>query len=111
MMHKADEHNSLTALSVEKIIDLIRAVRNELVSELLRDEVLNKYYQDKFNKPLSAVKREFFKRDLHDLLHSQVDLVHYAKLITFIKETGTASLARENSQYFYDDIDRVISRY
>ncbi len=110
-MHKADSNASATSLSVEKIIDLIRTVRNELITDFLKDDILNNYYQTKFNKTLSAVKREFFKRDLHELLQSPVDLVHYSKLITYIRETGTAALARENAQFFYDDLDRVISRY
>ncbi|HEY0655505.1 MAG TPA: hypothetical protein VGD65_20360 [Chryseosolibacter sp.] len=110
-MQKADANNSATALSVEKIIDLIRSVRNDLVKDFLNDDVLNKYYEEKFGKPLSTVKKEFFRRDLRELLIAPVDLVHYAKLITHIRETGTASLARKNSEFFYSDIDRVISRY
>jgi hypothetical protein len=110
-MQKADLSNSAAALSVEKIIDLIRSVRNDLVKDFLNDELLNKYYQEKFGKPLSSVKREFFKRDLRELLIAPVDLVHYAKLITHIKETGTASLASKNSEFFYNDLDRVLSKY
>jgi hypothetical protein len=106
-----ESKDSDVKLSIEKIIDLIRSVRNGLIKDLLKDEVLNAYYQQKFNKPLSAVKREFFKRDLRELLLSPVDLVHYAKFITHIKETGTASIAHKNSDFFYSDIDRVISRY
>jgi hypothetical protein len=110
-MQKTDSKDSVTPLSVEKIIDLIRSVRNDLVKDFLKDEVLNEFYQAKFNKPLSTVKREFFKRDLRELLIAPVDLVHYAKLINYIKETGTSSLVQKNSEYFYNDIDRVISKY
>lgn len=110
-MQKADLNNSATALSVEKIIDLIRSVRNDLIKDFLTDEVLNTYYEEKFGKALSSVKREFFKRDLRELLIAPVDLVHYAKLINHIKETGTASLVEKNSDFFYNDLDRVISRY
>lgn len=110
-MQNADLSNSAAALSVEKIIDLIRSVRNDLVKDFLNDDLLNKYYHEKFGKPLSSVKREFFKRDLRELLIAPVDLVHYSKLITHIKETGTASLASKNSEFFYNDLDRVLSRY
>lgn len=110
-MQKADADNSATALSVEKIIDLIRSVRNDLIKDFLNDTVLTSYYEEKFRKPLSAVKKEFFKRDFRELLIAPVDLVHYAKLITHIRETGTASLAHKNSDFFYSDIDRVISKY
>lgn len=98
-------------LSVEKIIDIVRTVRNELVKDFLEDAVLDRYYETKFHKPVSNIKREFFKRDLRELLIAPVDLVHYAKLINSIRETGTISLAHTNSQFFYDDIHRVISKY
>jgi hypothetical protein len=110
-MQDLESKDSAVALSVEKIIDLIRTVRNDLAKDFLIDDVLNKYYEEKYGKPLSAVKREFFKRDLRELLISPVDLVHYSKLITQIKETGTASITRTNSNFFYRDIERVISRY
>jgi hypothetical protein len=109
-MQKTDSNDSVTSLSIEKIIDLIRTARNEVVKDFLKDEILNEYYQGKFGKPLSIVKREFFKRDLRELLIAPVDLVHYAKLITHIKETGAASLAHSNSEFFYNDIDKVISK-
>jgi hypothetical protein len=110
-MHIHESKDSEAKLSIEKIIDLIRSVRNDLIKDLLNDHVLDDYYQQKFGKPLSTVKREFFKRDLRELLITPVDLVHYSKFITHIKETGTASLARKNSEFFYSDVDRVISKY
>lgn len=109
-MQQTDSKDSVS-LSVEKIIDLVRNVRNELVKDFLKGEILETYYLSKFKKPLSAVKREFFKRDFHELLIQPVDLVHYSKLINQIKETGTASLTAQHSELFYDEIDRVISRY
>jgi hypothetical protein len=110
-MQLHESKDSEVKLSVEKIIDLIRSVRNDLIKDLLTDEGLNAYYQQKFGKPLSTVKREFFKRDLRELLLSPVDLVHYSKFITHIKETGTASITGKNSDFFYSDVDRILSRY
>lgn len=110
-MQNSDSNDSAVTLSIDKIIDLVRTVRNELIKDFLNDDHLNQYYQIKVGKPLSAVKREFFKRDLRELLIAPVDLVHYARLINYIKETGTISLARKNSEFFYDDIDRVIRKY
>lgn len=69
------------------------------------------YFRDHFNKELSNVKREFLKRDLKELLIAPVDLVHYSKLITYVKETGTFSLVERNLEFFYADVQRLIIRY
>ena len=111
-MSKTDsKKDSVIFSSVEKIIDLIRTVRNDLIKDFLNDELLNSHYEKQFNKPLSGVKREFLKRDLKELLIAPVDLVHYAGLINQIKETGTASLSLKNSTFFYSDVDRIVAKY
>jgi hypothetical protein len=110
-MSLISKSDSLTGLSVEKIIELIRSIRNDLVKEFLNDEFLNNYFQEQYNKPLSKIKREFLKRDLRELLDTPVDLVHYAGLINHIRETGTVFLAERNSDYFYDELKVVIRKY
>src|SRR4051812_17358359 len=106
-MNKTDSGQDSVTLSVEKIIDLIRSVRNDLIKAFLTDQMLNDYFQSKYKKPLSDIKREFCKRDLKELLITPVDLVHYAGLINYIKETGTASFTEKNEQYFYSDLEKI----
>ncbi len=99
------------SLSVEKIIDLIRIVRNDLIKDFLNDDFLTSYYENKYDKTLSSVKREFLKRDLKELQMSSVDLVHYARLINHVKETGTFSLLAKNSDFFYWELECILEKY
>jgi hypothetical protein len=110
-MEENNPVNETTSLSVERIIDLIRTVRNDLIKDFLNDDFLNKYYTQLHSKILSNVKREFLKRDLKELLISPVDLVHYSKLINQIRETGTASLAHKNADLFYREIETILNKY
>jgi hypothetical protein len=59
---------------------------------------------------LTNVKKEFLKRDLKELLIAPVDLAHYAKLITQLRETNSVLLA-EKSSIFYEELDRILSKY
>jgi hypothetical protein len=110
-MNKVDPLKDSLTLSVEKIIDLIRSVRNELIKEFLNDDQLSSYYKKQFDKDLSNVKREFLKRDLRELLIAPVDLVHYAGLINQIRETSTASITEKNHELFYLELDLIIKKY
>jgi hypothetical protein len=110
-MNKIEPEKDSISLSVEKIIDLIRSLRNELIKEFLKDESLLEYYHKHFKKKLSIVKKEFIKRELRELLISPVDLVHYAGLINHIKETSSASIGEKDSEYFYSDLKRIIAKY
>lgn len=98
-------------LSVEQIVDLIRNNRNDLVKSLLNDDKLNSYFLEHCKKELSAVKREFLKRDLKELLIAPVDLVHYSKLITQVRDGGVFSGAERNSDFFVADLNRIIKKY
>ena len=100
-----------TTLSVEKIVDLIRSIRNELVLEFLEDDQLSSYFKEKFSKELTKVKKEFLKRDLKELLTTPVDLVHYSKLINQIRETNTAALAEKSNELFYREFDPIFKKY
>lgn len=110
-MYNTDSEKDSVILSVEKIIDLIRSTRNDLIKECLKEEVLTLNYKQKFNKELTAVKKEFLKRDLKDLLISPVDLVHYSKLITHIKETNTTVLSEKDTEFFLQEIDVIFNKY
>ncbi len=110
-MQQTDSKKDVVPLSVDRVIDLIRIVRNDLVKDLLQDDYLAAIYESKYSKPLSNIKREFMKRDLKEMLIAPVDLVHYAGLITHVRNTGTFSLEEKNSDYFYRDVERVFGRY
>jgi hypothetical protein len=110
-MNKIEPAKDSITLSVEKIIDLIRSVRNELIKTYLKDDQLSSYYKEQFSKELSGVKREFLKRDLKELLIAPVDLVHYAGLINQIKETNTASITERNNELFYKELDAIFRKY
>jgi ribosomal protein L29 len=110
-MKELEQMKEVSTLSVEKIIDLIRALRNELVKDVLKDEELSQHYKTQFNKELSNIKKEFLKRDLRELLISPVDLVHYAGLINQMKETGTASITEKNHSFFYHELNGIFKKY
>jgi len=110
-MQKNDHIESGTSLSTEKIIDIIRTLRNDLIKEMLKDDRYEEYFMQQFNKPLSKVKKEFIRRELKELLIHPIDLVHYAKLITMIKETNSAALTEQNYKLFYDELDAIFRKY
>ena len=98
-------------ISVEKIIELVRQVRNDLIQDFLVDPNLKQYFKEQFNKELNAIKIEFVKRELKELLQSPVDLTHYASLINEMRETNTASLAKGNQEFFYKELENIFKRY
>lgn len=110
-MNKVDSNQETFNLSVEKVIDLIRQLRNELVKEFLIDENLKGYFQKEYNRQLSQIKTEFLKRDLKELLISPVDLSHYSSLIKQIRESNSASLAEGNQELFYKEIESIFKKY
>ena len=110
-MKKIESSSETITLSVEKIIDLIRELRNQLVKEFLVDENLRTYFQKEYQRDLSIIKLEFLKRDLKELLISPVDLSHYSSLIKQIRECNTASLAEGNQELFYKEIDAIFKKY
>jgi hypothetical protein len=110
-MQKNENIESGTALSTEKIIDIVRTVRNGLIKDLLKDDRYEHYFVKQFNKPLSNVKKEFIKRELKELLIHPIDLVHYSKLINQIKETNSTSVSDHDHKLFYEEFDGVFRKY
>lgn len=110
MQNTTHPENSVV-LSMEKIIDLVRALRNELIKDLLYQDKFTIYFKESFNKDLSKIKTEFARRELKELLIQPVDLVHYSKLIHQIKETNTASISEKNYTLFYEELNRIFSKY
>jgi hypothetical protein len=110
-MNTPDPLRDSISLSIENIIDIVRSVRNDLIKEYLQDERLSSHYKEKFRKELTNVKREFLKRDLRELLIAPVDLAHYSKLITQLKETNSASLSEKSHIFFNEELDRIFNKY
>lgn len=109
------EENSIgeqvAKLPMEKIIDLIRHVRNGLVKELLANDNAQNYFIAQYQKPISKIKLEFLKRDLSEFLIYPVDLVHYSGLIREIREDNSARLSEKNDKLFFKEIDLVFNKY
>jgi hypothetical protein len=98
-------------LSIEKIIDLIREERNDLIQALLDDNNLKNHYSQRYEKELSKIKIEFLKKDLKELQLSPLDLIHYASLITGLKESNTTSIAPGGYEIFYLEINVIFKKY
>jgi len=93
-------------------IDLIRKLRDDLVKDLLDERYLKEFIFENYNvRELSNVKLEFLRKELKELLQSPLDVQHYDPIITFLRESGSASLADGQDQLFYIDIERILKRY
>ena len=98
--------------SDENILELIRRLRNDLIKDFLDERHLKIYFADQYKvRDLAAVKIEFIKKDLKEMLIAPVDTEHYQSLISQIKESNSASLSDGNDQLFYKDLARVFKKY
>ena len=96
----------------ENILELIRRLRNDLIKDFLDERHLKNYFADQYKvRDLAAVKIEFIKRDLKEMLIAPVDVDHYQVLITQIKDSNSASLSDGNDELFYKDLSRIFKRY
>jgi hypothetical protein len=96
----------------ERIIDLIRKLRNDLIKDFLDERHLKDYLQNQFRiRELSTIKIEFIKRDLKELLISPVNLDHYEPVISQIKTSDSAAIAESNEQLFYKEVEAILKRY
>lgn len=96
----------------ERIIDLVRKLRNDLIKDFLDDRYLKEYMSNQFRmRELSNLKVEFIRRDLKELLISPVNINHYGQLIEQIKHTDSAALTENNEQLFYKELEGVFKRY
>lgn len=98
-------------LSIERIIDLVREVRNGLIADFLEDATIKSYFHEQYNKEISQVKTEFLKRDLKELMNSPIDLPHYSSLIKAMQEQNSASLTATNHDLFYRELERIFHKY
>ena len=93
-------------------IDLIRKLRDDLVKDFLDERYLKEFVFENYNvRELSNIKLEFLRKDLKELLMLPLDMQHYEPILSYLRETGSASLADGQDQLFYIDIEKVLKRY
>jgi len=74
-------------VSIEAIIENVRAIRDGLITRLLKDDELRHFLETHYNIfAMSTIRVEFLKRDLRELKGTSLDLVHYSSLIKYVKE-------------------------
>jgi hypothetical protein len=96
----------------DKILDIIRKLRNDLIKDFLDERYLKEYLATNFNiRELSNIKIEFMKKSLKELLTAPVDTIHYEPIIQQIKSTETASLTEGNELLFYKELEGLIKKY
>jgi len=96
----------------EKILDLIRKLRNDLIKDFLDERYLKEYLSTNFNiRELSNIKIEFMKKSLKELLVAPVDTTYYEPIIQQIKVTETASLTEGNELLFYKELEGLFKKY
>jgi hypothetical protein len=96
----------------ERIVDLVRKLRNDLIKDFLDERHLREYVTNQFNiRDLSPIKVEFIKKDLKELLISPVNINHYSQLIHQVKTTDSAAISESNEQLFYKELETLFKRF
>lgn len=96
----------------ERIVDLIRKLRNDLIKDFLDERHLKEYVGEKFRiRDMSGVKIEFIKKDLKELMIAPVNIKHYEQLISQIKMTDSAAIAETNEPLFYRELEGIFKKY
>jgi hypothetical protein len=96
----------------ESILGLIRKLRNDLIKDFLDERHLREYLSEQFRvKDLSAVKLEFIKKELKELLISPVNTKHYEALINQIRLTDSAAITETNEKLFYREVEAILKKY
>ena len=101
-----------TTWSQEHTLEVIRNLRNDLIKDFLDERNLMEYFSERFNvRELTAVKIEFLKKDLKQMLILPVDTLHYKELIDQINDTGSASITEKYEDLFLKDVEQVLKKY
>lgn len=96
----------------ERILELVRKLRNDLIKDFLDERHLKEYLSSQFRvNDLSNTKIEFIKKDLKELLISPVNTNHYQGLIDQVRETDSAGLTETNEDLFYKELENIFKRY
>jgi hypothetical protein len=103
---------SIIRSSGENIIEMIRDNRNDVIQKLLEDRALKLYLNEIHSlTEVSAIKIEFIKRSLKELILTPVDLSHYAQVILDYRKTGSVFLSSPHEKLFYQEIEKAIKSY
>lgn len=101
-----------TQWTEERILELVRKLRNDLIKDFLDERHLKAYLADHFRiSELSNIKVEFIKKDLKELLISPVNTEHYQPLIEQIRETDSAGITETNEPLFYKELEMIFKKY
>jgi len=101
----------LTEISMDQIIGAVRTARDLQIEELMKEPVLMtflEHYYDTF--VISAVKKAFLLKDLTELKHSSLNLVHYSSLITQMKELKTPEV-NAGHKLFLIELKTLFEKY
>lgn len=101
-----------TQWTEDRILELVRRLRNDLIKDFLDERHLKQYLSSNFRvNELSNIKIEFIKKDLKELLISPVNVNHYQGLIEQIRETDSAAITETNEPLFYKELECIFKRY
>lgn len=101
-----------TQWTEDRILDLVRKLRNDLIKDFLDERHLRAYLAEHFRiGELSNTKVEFIKKDLKELLISPVNTNHYRSLIEQIRETDSAGISETNEPLFYKELEMIFKKY
>ncbi|MGC3947101.1 MAG: hypothetical protein QM762_21715 [Chryseolinea sp.] len=93
-------------------VDLIRKLRDDLVKDFLDERYLKEFIFENYNvRELPNVKLEFLRKELKELLQSSLDVQHYEPILSFLRETGSDTLADGQDELFFNDIEKILKRY
>ncbi|MEJ1242436.1 hypothetical protein WBG78_30080 [Chryseolinea sp. T2] len=93
-------------------VELIRKLRDDLVKDFLDERYLKEFIFENYNvRELPNVKLEFLRKELKELLQSSLDVQHYEPILSFLRETGSATLADGQDELFFNDIEKILKRY
>lgn len=94
------------------IVDVIRKLRNDLIKDFLDERTLIAYLSTQYKiMELSAIKLEFIKAELKQLLIAPVNIEWYNPILEDFKATGSAALSEGNEKLFYKEIEGVLKKY
>jgi hypothetical protein len=101
-----------TQWTEERILELVRKLRNDLIKDFLDERHLKEYISNQFRvNELSNIRIEFIKKDLKELLISPVNTNHYQILIDQIRDTDSAAISEMNEPLFYKELENIFKRY
>ena len=96
----------------DRILELVRKLRNDLIKDFLDERFLKTYVSNEFRvSELSAIKIEFIKKELKELLIAPVNTVHYQSLIDQIRETDSAAISETNEPLFCRELEIILKKY